>query len=55
MVGTGFLMALGNCFSTSFGARYYLPLYSLVQISLMLLFSLLFEKLVRPRSDPLIP
>ena len=56
IVGTGFLMALGNCFSTSFGARYYLPLYSLVQISLMLLCSLLLEKqLVRPRSDPLIP
>ena len=55
MVGTGFLMALGNCFSTSFGARYYLPLFSLVQMSLLLLCSLLVEKLVRPRSDPLIP
>ena len=55
MVGSGFLMALGNCFSTSFGARYYLPLYSFVQISLMLLCSLLVEKLVRPRSDSFIP
>jgi hypothetical protein len=40
MVAIGLLMALGNCFSTSWGARYYLPLYSLVQISLMLLTSL---------------
>ena len=40
MVATGFLMALSNCFSTSWGARYYLPLYSLVQISLMLLLAM---------------
>jgi len=48
MVVTGFLLALGNCFSTSFGARYYLPLYSLAQISVMLLTSLFFQ--TRPRS-----
>jgi len=52
MVVTGFLMALGNCFSTSFGARYYLPLYSLAQISVMLLTSLLFQTLLRSKSVP---
>jgi hypothetical protein len=41
MVVVGFLMALANCFSTSFGARYFLPLYSFVQIALMLLVALL--------------
>lgn len=41
LVAIGFLMALGNCFSTSFGARYFLPLYSFVQIALMLLVTLL--------------
>jgi hypothetical protein len=41
MVVVGFLMALVNCFSTSFGARYFLPLYSFVQIALMLLVALL--------------
>jgi hypothetical protein len=50
MVATGFLVALANCFSTSFGARYYLPLYSLVQISVMLLASLLFQTLLRSKS-----
>jgi hypothetical protein len=50
MVATGFLMGLGNCFSTSWGARYYLPLYSLVQISLMLLISLLFQVILQSRS-----
>jgi hypothetical protein len=50
MVATGFLLALGNCFSTSFGQRYYLPLYSLAQISVMLLISLLFQTF--PRSKP---
>jgi hypothetical protein len=54
MVATGFLMALGNCLSTSFGERYYLPLYSVVQISLMLLISLLVEALLRPKFSPLI-
>jgi hypothetical protein len=54
MVATGFLMALGNCFSTSFGARYYLPLYSFAQISLMLLTSLFFKRLPRPKSIPFI-
>jgi hypothetical protein len=54
MVATGFLMALGNCFSTSFGERYFLPLYSFVQISLVLLCSLLVESLLRPRPHPLI-
>jgi hypothetical protein len=52
MVVTGFLMALGNCFSTSFGARYYLPLYSLAQISVMLLTSLFFQTLPRSKSVP---
>ena len=52
MVVTGFLMALGNCFSTSFGARYYLPLYSLAQISVMLLTSLLSQTLPRSKSVP---
>jgi hypothetical protein len=51
VVATGFLMALCNCFSTSWGARYYLPLYSLVQISLMLLLSLLFQAIPAPRSS----
>jgi hypothetical protein len=50
MVVTGFLMALGNCFSTSWGPRYYLPLYSLVQISLMLLTSLFSEQQRRPTN-----
>jgi hypothetical protein len=45
-------MALGNCFSTSFGARYYLPLYSLAQISVMLVTSLLFQALLRSKSVP---
>ena len=52
MVAAGFLMALGNCFSTSFGERYFLPLYSLVQISLMLLSSLLVERLLVAKPDP---
>jgi hypothetical protein len=52
MVVTGFLMALANCFSTSFGARYYLPLYSLAQISVMLLISLLFQTFPRSKSVP---
>jgi hypothetical protein len=50
MVATGFLMALGNCFSTSWGARYYLPLYSLVQISLMLLTSLAVNRSEQQRT-----
>jgi hypothetical protein len=50
MVVTGFLMALGNCFSTSFGPRYYLPLYSLAQISVMLLMSLLFQTFPRSKT-----
>jgi hypothetical protein len=54
MVVTGFLLALGNCFSTSFGARYYLPLYSLVQISVMLLTSLFFQTRPRSKSVPLL-
>jgi hypothetical protein len=41
MVVVGFLMALANCFSTSFGARYFLPLFSFVQIASMLLVALL--------------
>jgi hypothetical protein len=49
MVAIGFLMAVGNCFSTSWGARYYLPLYSLVQISLMLLTSMLLKEILRPK------
>jgi hypothetical protein len=53
MVVIGFLMALGNCFSTSFGERYFLPVYSLVQISLMLLCSLLVETLSRRKPLPL--
>jgi hypothetical protein len=52
MVVTGFLMALGNCFSTSFGVRYHLPLYSLLQISVMLLTSLLLQTLLRSESVP---
>jgi hypothetical protein len=54
MVVTGFLLALGNCFSTSFGARYYLPLYSLAQISVMLLTSLFFQTRPRSKSVPLL-
>jgi hypothetical protein len=50
MVVTGFLMALGNCFSTSFGPRYYLPLYTLAQISVMLLMSLLFQRFPRSKT-----
>jgi hypothetical protein len=54
MVATGFLMALGNCFSTSFGARYFLPLYSFAQISLMLLSALLIDPLIyrKPIEEP---
>jgi hypothetical protein len=48
MVGVGFLVALANCISTSFGARYFLPLYSFVQIALMLLVTLL------TRDSPLV-
>jgi hypothetical protein len=52
MIAVGLLMALGNCFSTSFGERYFLPLYSLVQISLMLLASLLVERFVGSKAGP---
>jgi hypothetical protein len=54
MVATGFLMALGNCFSTSFGSRYFLALYSFAQISLMLLSALLIDQLMRrkPLQEP---
>jgi hypothetical protein len=41
MIATGFLMAVGNCFSTSYGPRYFLPLYSFLQISLMLVLAFL--------------
>jgi hypothetical protein len=49
MVAIGFLMALANCFSTSFGARYFLPLFSLVQIALLLLITLLVREPESPR------
>jgi hypothetical protein len=49
MVAIGFLMALANCFSTSFGARYFLPLYSLVQIALLLVITLLVREPESPR------
>jgi hypothetical protein len=49
MVATGFLMALGNCFSTSFGARYFLPSYSFVQIALMLLIAMLVQTFAERR------
>jgi hypothetical protein len=51
MVATGLLMAIGNCFSTSYGPRYFLPLYSFLQISLMLVITLLAEQLSKPKHD----
>ena len=40
MIVVGLLFALGNCLSTFFGARFYLPVYSLFQTGLMLAMSL---------------
>jgi hypothetical protein len=50
MIVTGFLMAIGNCFSTSYGARYFLPVYSFLQISVMLVSALLVDELFQPSS-----
>jgi hypothetical protein len=43
MVVLGLLLALGNCFSTFFGARFYLPVYSLFQMGMMLAASTAFK------------
>ena len=40
LIALGFLVALGNCLSTFFGARFYLPVYSLYQTGMMLAISL---------------
>ena len=40
MVVLGFLISFGNCASTFFGARFYLPVYSLFQIGMLLAVSL---------------
>ena len=40
LTALGFLVALGNCLSTFFGARFYLPVYSLYQTGMMLAISL---------------
>jgi hypothetical protein len=40
MIVLGLLFALGNCLSTFFGARFYLPVYSLFQTGMMLAMSL---------------
>ena len=40
MIGVGILFGLGNCLSTFFGARFYLPVYSLFQMAMMLAASL---------------
>lgn len=43
MVVVGLLFAVGNCFSTFFGARFYLPVYSLFQMGMMLAASTAFR------------
>ncbi|MBV8640432.1 MAG: hypothetical protein JO070_03525 [Verrucomicrobia bacterium] len=40
LIALGFLVALGNCLTTFFGARFYLPVYSLYQTGMMLAISL---------------
>ena len=50
MVVLGLLFALGNCFSTFFGARFYLPVYSLLQMGMMLAASMAFKDLKLARS-----
>ena len=45
VIALGLLFALGNCLSTFFGARFYLPVYSLFQMAMMLAASIAFEVL----------
>jgi len=40
MIILGFLISMGNCTSTFFGARHYLPVYSLFQMGMLLAASL---------------
>jgi hypothetical protein len=40
MIAVGLLVSFGNCLSTFFGARFYLPVYSLFQMGMLLAVSL---------------
>jgi hypothetical protein len=44
LIGLGFLFALGNCASTNFDARYFMPVYACFQIALMLAVSILVRR-----------
>ena len=44
LIGLGFLFALGNCASTNFDVRYFMPVYSCFQIALMLAVSILVRR-----------
>jgi hypothetical protein len=47
LVVVGVLISLANCFSTFFGARFYLPVYSLLQMSMLLAASLAIKTLLK--------
>jgi hypothetical protein len=57
LVITGLLISLGNCLSTFFGARFYLPVYSLFQMGMLLTVSwagsFLLERRARERLETL--
>jgi hypothetical protein len=57
MLALGVLVSLGNCLSTFFGARFYLPVYSLFQMAMLLAASLagtiLLERRRRERLESL--
>jgi hypothetical protein len=54
MIIVGTLISFGNCVSTFFGARFYLPVFSLFQLAMFLgvslLWSVLMERLETSRN-----